>query len=167
MNSDVMKYALRFVGIVLLQVLILNNIGFLGFINPYLYVYFLLILPSSVGKDATLLIGFLLGITVDIFCGTLGCHAFASTVVAYLKPYLQKLFGPREDYEAIIPSIRTFGMTPFMQYAFFLVIVHHFVFFLLEAFTFVTFFKTLLNVVCCSSFTILLIYIIERLKVRR
>ena len=36
---------IRFVFLVLLQVLILNNIQFSGYINPYFYIYFILLLP--------------------------------------------------------------------------------------------------------------------------
>ncbi|MBR0502254.1 MAG: rod shape-determining protein MreD [Paludibacteraceae bacterium] len=165
--SGVLKYGLLFIGLLLLQVLILNNILFLGFINPYLYIYFILILPSSVNKDITLLLGFCLGLMVDIFCGSIGCHAFATTLLAYLKPHFQKVFGPREDYEAITPSFRTFGMKEFLQYTSILVLIHQLAYFFAEAFTFTGFFQTLLKAICCAIFTILFIYIIEKLKYKR
>lgn len=161
------RYVVSFILLVLLQVLILNNVCFLGFINPYLYIYFILLLPSSVNKDMTLFLGFLLGLSIDIFCGTLGCHAFATTLLAYLKPHFQKIFGPREDYEAVTPSFKSFGPQMFMQYAGILVLIHHFVFFLIEAFTLSHFFNTLLNTITCSIFTLLLIYIVERLSNKR
>ncbi len=162
-----LKYGLMFIGLLLLQVLILNNIMFLGFINPYLYIYFILILPSSVNKDLTLLLGFALGLMVDIFCDSIGCHAFATTLLAYLKPHFQKIFGPREDYEAIIPSFRSFGSKEFLQYTTILVVIHQLAYFFVEAFTFTGFFQTLLKAVCCSILTILFIYIIEKLSYKR
>ena len=131
MNMSV-RYIFMFIVVVLLQVLLLNNICFLGFINPYLYVYFILVLPSSLNKDLTLLLGFLLGLVIDIFCGTLGCHAFATTALAYLKPYFQKVFGPREIYESVVPSMSSYGMKMFLQYVAYLVFIHHFIFFLID-----------------------------------
>lgn len=156
-----------FIGLVLLQALILNNIQFLGFINPYFYIYFILLLPSSVNRDLTLLLGFLLGLSLDVFCGSLGCHTFATTLVAYLKPYFQKVFGPREDYDVVIPSFRSFGVKEFLQYATILVFVHQFVYFFVEAFTFADILQVLMKAFCCSIFTILLIYIAEKLTYKR
>ncbi len=163
MNMSV-RYIFMFIVVVLLQVLLLNNICFLGFINPYLYVYFILVLPSSLNKDLTLLLGFLLGLVIDIFCGTLGCHAFATTALAYLKPYFQKVFGPREIYESVVPSMSSYGMKMFLQYVAYLVFIHHFIFFLIEAFTVSNIGHTILYSFLCSIFTILLIFLVEKLS---
>ena len=166
MINDSFRYVFSFVGWVLLQVLLLNNIQFLGFINPFLYLYFLLSLPSSVSRDMHLLLGFLLGLSVDIFSGTMGCNAFASVLLAYLKPYTQRLFGPREYNEVIIPSLYSFGPIRYLQYVFFLVLMHQICFFFIEAFTFVFFWNTLLKAFCCSIFTVFFIFSIEYIKQR-
>lgn len=166
MINDSLKYALFFVGMTLLQVLLLNNIQFMGFINPFLYVYFILSLPSSVTRDMHLILGFLLGIIIDIFSGTLGCHTFATVLLAYLKPYTQRLFGPREYNEVIIPSIRSFGALRYFQYILFLVFVHQICFFFMEVFSFDFFWTTLLKAVCCCLFTLFFILSIEFIKQR-
>jgi rod shape-determining protein MreD len=166
MNNDYLQYVLKFIGLVLLQVLLLNNICFLGYINPYFYIYLILTLPSSINKDVILLIGFILGLTIDIFCDTLGCHIFATTLIAYLKPYFHKLFGPRDEYEALIPSIRSFGVGDFLKYTFSMVITHHLAFFFVETLSFSHFFHTLVVALGCTLFTILLIYVVQRLIVK-
>ena len=43
MNSKLFSNTARFIILVFLQVLILNNINFAGYINPYLYVLFILL----------------------------------------------------------------------------------------------------------------------------
>lgn len=164
--NDLIRNSLVFIGLVLLQVLILNNICFLGFINPYLYVYFILLLPTSTGRDLTLFLGFLIGLCVDLFCNTLGCHAFATTLMAYLKPYIHGILGPREDYDAYIPSFKTFGREPFLEYAAILVFIHHLTFFVIESFTLANILHSLWYALCCSLFTLLLIYCAERIKER-
>ena len=166
MNNDYLQDVLKFIGLVLLQVLLLNNICFLGYINPYFYIYLILTLPSSINKDIVLLIGFVLGLTIDIFCDTLGCHIFATTLIAYLKPYFHKLFGPRDEYEAQIPSIRSFGTGEFLKYTFSMVIIHHLAFFFVETLSFAHFFHTLMVALGCMVFTILLIYVVQRLIVK-
>ena len=162
--NNFIRNGLTFIVLVLLQVLILNNVCFLGFINPYLYVYFILMLPSSTGRDLTLLLGFLLGLCIDIFCNTLGCHAFATTLMAYLKPYIHNILGPREDYDAYIPSFKTFGQQAFLEYSALLVFIHHLTFFVIESFTLSNFLYSLWNAICCGLFTILLIFCIEKIK---
>lgn len=164
MINGTFKQILTFIGLVLLQVLILNNICFLGYINPYFYIYFILVAPSSINKDLLLLLGFVLGLCVDVFCGTLGCHAFATTLIAYLKPYFHKLFGPREIYEESEPSMKVFGVGAFMKYVSLLVLVHHLAFFFVETMSLAHFFRTFIVAVGCSVFTILLIYLVQRLK---
>lgn len=164
MINGTFKQLLTFIGLVLLQVLILNNICFLGYINPYLYIYFILVAPSSINKDLLLLLGFVLGLSVDVFCGTLGCHAFATTLLTYLKPYFHKLFGPRETYEEAEPSLKGFGVGAFMKYVALLVLIHHLAFFFVETMSFAHFFRTLSVAIGCSLFTTLLIYLVQRLK---
>ena len=162
-----LKRLLSCVGFLLLQILLLNNIKFLGFITPYLYVYFILLLPSSVSKEMTLVWGFLLGLVLDIFCDTLGCNAFATTFVAFLKPYFQNFFGPKDDFDDMKPSIERFGFNMFVQYVAYLVLIHHLTFFLIEAFTLSVLWFALLKAVCCSVFTLLLILSFEYFKARR
>lgn len=78
MIRDFGKYAIMFVSLVLVQVLILNNIQFSGFVNPYVYVLFILLLPFTIPGYLLLGLSFLMGISIDIFSNTLGLHAAAS-----------------------------------------------------------------------------------------
>ena len=93
-----LKNILRFCIIILLQVLILNKItlrwwsepsGFPVFI-PYVYPLFILLLPFETPVWALLIMGFILGTTVDSFMNTAGMHAFA-TVVLRRKKRIGKL----------------------------------------------------------------------------
>ena len=45
MLQTVIQNIIRFVVLVLVQVLVLNHVQFLGFVNPYVYVLFILSLP--------------------------------------------------------------------------------------------------------------------------
>ena len=48
----------RFLVLVIVQIFVLNNIQFLGFVNPYLYILFLLLLPVKFPRWLSLLLGF-------------------------------------------------------------------------------------------------------------
>ncbi|MDP6909205.1 MAG: rod shape-determining protein MreD, partial [Flavobacteriales bacterium] len=135
-----------------------NNINLGGYINPFLYIYLILVLPVSVGRVTLLLTGFALGLVVDIFSDTGGIHAAATTLVAFYRPLLLKAQSPREGYELhTTPHISVFGLGWFLPYAAFLIFLHHSVLFYLEAFRFSEFFHTLLKVFLSSFFTLILV----------
>jgi len=67
-----LKNAGRFIFLVLFQVWILNNLRVGGYINPYFYIYFVLLLPFSAPKWLLLVSSFLLGISIDLFMNTRG-----------------------------------------------------------------------------------------------
>ena len=168
MVNDLLRNLFRFVFLVLMQVLIIKNIELGRFINPFLYVLFILSLPVATAGWAMLLISFLLGITVDLFYDTGGIHAAASVFMAFCRPYILRVFSPRDGYEfGVEPSIRYFGLSWYLPYALILIFLHHGVLFYLEIFRFSSFFSTLLKVILSSVFTFLFIIIAQLLVYRR
>lgn len=168
MTTDVLKYLWQFLLLCLLQVLIFNNLNLGGYVNPYVYVYLIIILPISMGRIQLLLVGFLLGLTVDVFSNTGGMHAAATTLIAFYRPLYLKAQSPREGYElAAVPHIKQFGLTWFIPYAFLLVIIHHTALFYLEAFRFADFFRTLLKVILSSGLTFVFVILAEFLFVNQ
>ena len=158
----------NFIFIILLQVLILNNIEFSGFINPYLYLLFILLLPFETPKWVLLIVAFILGLTIDIFSNTLGMHAFATVAIAFLRPYILKIFSPREGYESgMRPGLQTFGWEWLLKYSVIMVFIHHFILFYIETFKFQMFFSTLLRVILSTIFTVILIILSQLLTQKR
>lgn len=96
MTNTIIENIIRFIVLVLLQVLLLNNINFLGYINPYLYVLFLVLYPFNTPQTLFLLVAFLLGITIDTFEDSGGINAAACVVIAYIRPVFFKIFFWRE-----------------------------------------------------------------------
>ena len=82
MNSLVWRNIGRFVLLMLLQLLVLNYVYLGGYIIPMLYVLFLLMLPTSMGRIPMLLVAFGTGLLIDIMSGVLGFHTLACTTVA-------------------------------------------------------------------------------------
>ena len=71
-----------FIGLVLLQVLILNNVHIAGYATPFLYIYLILKFESETPRNALMLWAFFLGLTVDIFSDTPGMNAAATVALA-------------------------------------------------------------------------------------
>ena len=61
-----------FIGLVLLQVLILNNVHIAGYATPFLYIYFILKFNSGTSRNELMLWAFFFGLTIDVFSDTPG-----------------------------------------------------------------------------------------------
>lgn len=157
MGRQIIKYALMFIGLILTQVLIFNHIQFSGFVNPYIYVLFILLLPISSPRYLVLLLAFLLGISVDIFSNSLGIHSFATVFVAYLRPIVIRVISNREEDRNDYPGLAQNKFPWFFGYITIMVIIHHLVLFYVEVFTFTNFFETLVRVLLSSVFSIIVI----------
>ena len=158
---------IRFVVLVLIQVVVLNNVQLSGYINPFLYVLFIVLLPLEVPRWLSLLLAFVLGLAVDIFTDTVGMHIAACLFMAYCRPFVLSILAPRGGYEVgSEPGIRDMGLAWFLSYAATLVFLHHLVLFFVEAFRFAELFTTLLRVLTSSVFTMLLIVIAQYLTLR-
>ncbi|MEI6753224.1 MAG: rod shape-determining protein MreD [Paludibacter sp.] len=155
---------LRFIILVLVQVLVLNNIQLLGFINPYIYILFILSLPVRMPRWAALLLAFVLGLTIDIFSNTPGMHAFASVLVAFSRNAVINLFISIDEGNNPTPSFYTFSVGTYVKYVVFMVVIHHFTLFFLEAFSFAHFWLILAKIILSSAITILLILGVQSLN---
>jgi rod shape-determining protein MreD len=153
----VVQNIISFILLVLVQVLALNNIQFLGYINPYIYILFILSLPVRLPQWITLLLGFVLGLTIDTFSNTMGTHAFATVLIAFLRNGIIKLFTAIEEGNNPVPSFHTFGVGAYVKYVILMTLVHHTTLFFLEAFSFSLFWVVFFKVILSSIVTILII----------
>lgn len=159
---------IRFVALVLIQGLILNNIYLGGYINPYLYILFLLQLSFDLAPWIVLLLSFVLGLTVDMFSNTMGLHTSVSLLVAFVRPFLISIMVPKDDFNKYPePSIKGMGFTRFAYYALFLTTIHHIALFYLEMFSFHHFFSTLFRAILSIIFTMILIVMTQQLIVQK
>jgi rod shape-determining protein MreD len=167
--NAIIRNIFRFILLVLIQVLIIKNLELGRFINPFIYVLFIIMLPFETPKWLLLLSAFTLGITIDMFYDTAGMHAAACVAMAYVRPGILKLFSPRDGYETgTQPTIQYLGIPWFLSYSGILIVLHHLILFYIEIFRFSEFFPTLLRVLVSSLFSMLLIvfsqYLFNRKK---
>lgn len=155
MNSIFFIHTVRFILLVILQVLILNHINFLGYINPYIYILFIGLYPVKNNRVVLMLLGFLLGITLDMFMDTGGIHAAACVCIAYIRPFILKsTFGMVYEHQTIRFDSVEFGSR--LTYFGLLTLLHHIVLFSLEIFSFSKILLILQKTLFSSIFTILL-----------
>jgi rod shape-determining protein MreD len=139
---------IRFLIVILFQILVMDNVMLNGYMIPYVYVIFILLMPFETPRWVQLLAGFLLGMGIDIFEHTPGMHTAATVLVAFIRPYLLDLLAPRDGYEPdTFPRIHYYGFLWFLKYTLIIVAVHHLALFYLEVFQLKDFLSTLLRVI--------------------
>ncbi len=162
MIRDIIKYTFIFILLVLTQGLILNNIEFGGYINPYLYVLLILLLPFEMPDWIGLIVAFFLGLSIDVFASTMGIHTSATIFMAFARKYVLKLIMPRGGYEfGIEPQLQYMGLSWFLIYSVILVFLHHLFLFYVESFKLTQFFSTLGRVMLSTIFTLILIFVVQ------
>jgi rod shape-determining protein MreD len=167
MISNYLKYSGLFILAVFAQVVVFDNIYMGGYARVFFYVIFILSLPVEVNRYALMLLGFILGLSIDVFNNTPGMHSLATVTVAFIRPYVLEIYSPRDNYEqGEKPLIYNYGYFWFIKYALTILFIHHFVFYFVEVFRFYNFFITLFKVIL-SSFLGLTIIIISQLLVIR
>lgn len=164
MSIDFLKRLILFLGLLLVQVLVLNHVRMFGFGTPLLYVYFVISFRRSYPKWAILVWSFLLGLCVDMFSNTPGVAAASMTFVGALQPYVLELFMQRDNDEDILPSFRTLGSSKYILYALILTVVYCLSFFTLETFTFFNWMQWSLSVAISAGLTLLLVIVVDNLR---
>lgn len=152
-----------FVGLVLLQVLILNNVHIAGYATPFLYVYFILGLESNISRNRAMLLGFALGLCVDIFSNTPGINAAATVLLAFVRPIFLRLFTPR-DAQEIIPSMKNQGFSLYVKYLLVAVFTHHLMLYTIAFFSFSDVFTLLIKIVSSTILTIACIIAVDAIR---
>ena len=156
-NSEMLKNGLRFVLLILLQVLVLDHINFLGYINPYAYIFFILFFPLSGNKSLLIALAFLQGLIIDVFNDTGGIHAAASVFIAWIRPVVLKFsFGVSYEYNTV-----NFGKANISQqitYILTMVVAHHLMLFCLEIFSFKHMDLILKSTLFSSIFSLIIIH---------
>ncbi len=162
MINSILRYGLIFILLILLQVLLFNNIQFSGYVNPYIYLMFIMLLPVEIPAWLLLLLSFMTGGIIDFFSGSPGMHSSATVLAGFVRPYILRLISPRDGYETSSdPSMFIYGFRWFLIYTALIVFVHHTALFYLEVFRFTDFFRTLGRVVLSSVFSITFILLFE------
>ncbi len=162
MTSDIAKNIIRFIVLVLLQVLIVQNIRLGSYIILLPYVLFILMLPFDTPKLVLIGFSFLVGLTIDMFYDTAGMHAAACTLMGFTRYYLLRFIAPRDGYEqGLQPTIDDMGSAWFITYAGILIFSHHLFFFYLEVFRWNEFFGTLFRVILSTIGTFTFVYALQ------
>lgn len=162
MARTLVNNIVRFLLLVLLQTFVFNGINLGVYLNIYLYVLFILLLPFETPGWILLPVCFLAGLFIDIGLNTAGLHTSACTFAAFVRPTVLGFIKPREGYESTAsPGLFNMGFSWFLSYSLILIFLHHFWLFSIEAFRFNDIPFILLKVVCSLALNVFMVLITQ------
>lgn len=161
----------RLLLLLMAQILIFSNINFSSFVNPYVFPLFILLLPFGTPRWLLIIIGFGSGLLLDLFLGSIGMHASACLLIAYLRPALINIITPKGTEFEISPNVYAQGISWFVVYLGISMLLYLGFYFLVEAATFLNLFllliKTLLSVFVSVIFMLIFLFLFSDKKKRR
>ncbi|MFK7787322.1 MAG: hypothetical protein AB8B56_19520 [Crocinitomicaceae bacterium] len=135
--NKILSNSLRFVLLLVIQVVILNQVELGAGTLLMIYPLFIALLPIDINVFLLLFLAFVLGISIDAMSNTYGLHASSLVLMAYFRPMVFNAFAPRDGYEIDLdPNIHTMGYRWTIRTFGILLVIHHFWFFLIELFRF-------------------------------
>lgn len=168
--SNLFRYIIRFVLLILAQVFVLNQIPPLHqYITPLLYYIFILWLPFNIGRTQLLIVSFITGLALDFFTKTPGMHAAACVLVGYIRPFIINFIVPQQGVEFNYrePSATSLGNIQYMIYVVVLTLFHHVMLFSIQAFQFGNMVYLLFKTLGASLISLLLILVVEIIFMRK
>ncbi|TWR24574.1 rod shape-determining protein MreD [Mucilaginibacter achroorhodeus] len=160
MSRIILTNLVRFIVLVLLQVLLLKNVTLYNLATPYLYILFILLLPFETPNLLLFVLSFLLGLTIDAFYDTPGLHAAACTLLALVRVLFISITVQKDGFDnEPEPTLSIMGFRWFFTYALILTLFHHFFLFNLEVFRISEIDYTLSRFLLSSVFTVFLMLI--------
>ncbi len=159
MLQENIRSAVAFVVLILLQFLLFSNINFLGSINPFVYILFLVRYRLDANQTVFLLLSFLLGFLIDLILGTAGAHTIATLTVAFLRPTIIGFsFGINADIPyAMNKEMRTSNQLTFIGL---LLFGHSLVYYSVQYFSWSSFFTILQNTFLTTIATFSIVWLI-------
>ncbi len=155
--NDLIKNSLLFIALLLIQVVVLNNILFFGYINPFLYILFIIVFPLRRDRGLLLVLSFLLGLFIDFFSDSGGINAAASLAIAYIRLPLLKGLLRKSEIDFLVFKVTKLPFSKLINYIVVLTVTHHFILFSLDYFKFSEILTILSRTILTSIFTIILI----------
>lgn len=163
MNNVMIAQSLRFVILLILQVLIFKRVslaweGF-NYVSVFIIPIFIILLPHRTSHALSVLLGFVFGLAVDVFYNSPGVHASAMVLIAFVRPFILKIYEPRGGYaQNLSPTKSQLGINVFVFYAATMLIIYLLTYFSVLAFSFVYIGEILLRTI--SSFFPSLLFIV-------
>lgn len=168
MNNFTIRFIIAFLFLVPLQGLVFDKMVLFNVAVPFVFIYLIVMLPVTLGTNLSVFLGFLTGLSVDLFADTAGLNALSCTVLAFArKPMFHLYVTMDDDLAGRSPSSLTMGAAAFLKYLLTLSLVYCLMVFCIEAFQLLNLRLMLLRIFASTIYTFLLLYTLDSLLIRR
>ncbi|MCD7963947.1 MAG: rod shape-determining protein MreD [Rikenellaceae bacterium] len=158
------EYSILFLIVSFLQIFLFNHLYMGYFVNPFIYLSFIILLPIDMRDYKILLLGLFTGLVMDFFMGSPGINVMATVLVSFCRPALIRFFMVKDDIEkGGIPNVDKMGLVKFLNYSFLMVFLHAAAFFMLESMSFAGIAYTFLKIIVNTIGTVFTVYICQLL----
>ncbi len=148
---------------VLFQVFLFDNLSISTCCEPLVYVAFIALLPLDAPPAVMLLAGLVMGVSMDALMGAVGLNTIATLFAAFVRGVVVKLFCKRDELrESGVPCAAWLGGRVFLKYLITLILLHHALFFALEALSWAHLWHTVLRIVASSAVSVVFTWLIAR-----
>lgn len=108
-----------FILLVFLQIFVLNKILFFDYIIISPIIMFLILFKYNKDSKKSLLIGFFLGLLIDVFNNSLGTYSIICVIIIYFRNlWVLKVVGEERADELNLLSVQELGSFQFFYYSF-------------------------------------------------
>jgi len=148
LNQENLKLLLSVLIITIIQIGIFNNMDLFNLINPSFYLLIFILYRTTFYRTLFILLGFFIGLAVDLTAQTYGCHTIATLTICFSRELLEKYsFGVNANLPK--PMLSGTVLTNRLFFFFSIIFIHQLIYFSLVFFSFrfanTIIFYTLLN----------------------
>ena len=160
MSKNNIILLLSFILLVFFQTLVFNNLYLFGFINPMVYILFLVIYRFDYDQTFFIISSFILGFSIDFFSQSGGAHTISTLTIGFLRPTIIKyIFSISSEIPVSFQNDnRVLDKYLFLS---FIVGLHHFLYFTIVYFNLDAISLIIKNTLLTFIFSLILIFLIS------
>ena len=160
MSKNNIILLISFILLVFFQTLVFNNLYLFGFINPMVYILFLVIYRFDYDQTFFIISSFILGFSIDFFSQSGGAHTISTLTIGFLRPTIIKyIFSVSSEIPVSFQNDnRVLDKYLFLS---FIVGLHHFLYFTIVYFNLDAISLIIKNTLLTFIFSLILIFLIS------
>ena len=128
MFNENLKIFFQFITLILVQIIVLDNINLFGFLNPIIYILFIITYKFDQNQTLFIFLSFLLGFLIDLLSQSSGANTISCLILGYMRPFIiNSCFKINPNMPKAY--INDPNISHRLYYILSIVLIHHFIYF--------------------------------------
>ena len=128
MFNENLKIFFQFITLILVQIIVLDNINLFGFLNPIIYILFIITYKFDQNQTLFIFLSFLLGFLIDLLSQSSGANTISCLILGYMRPFIiNSCFKINSNMPKAY--INDPNISHRLYYILSIVLIHHFIYF--------------------------------------